>query len=77
MHASASRIDRYLQEGLSPRAEGKLRDHLRGCGSCRDHYDDRVVLLRALAGDAQAPTRQEDDRMVRLALQAAGLPPAQ
>ena len=77
MHPSASRIDRYLQGGLPPRAEGKLRDHLRGCKSCRDRYDDQVVLLRALAGDEEIPTKQEDERMVHLALTAAGLPPAQ
>ena len=77
MHPSASRVDRYLQEGLRPRAEGKLRDHLHACGNCRDHYDDQVVLLRALAGDAESPTKQEDERMVRLALTAAGLPLAQ
>jgi ferric-dicitrate binding protein FerR (iron transport regulator) len=34
-----------------------------------------VALLRALAGDAESPTKQEDERMVRLALAAAGLPP--
>jgi hypothetical protein len=77
MHPSASRIDRYLQVGLPPRAEGKFRDHLRGCESCRDRYDDQVVLLRALAGDAESPAKQEDERMVRLALAAAGLPPEQ
>jgi hypothetical protein len=77
MHPSASRIDRYLQEGLPSRAEGKLCHHLRTCQICRDHYDEQVVLLRALAGDAESPTKQEDERMVRMALTAAGLSPAQ
>jgi hypothetical protein len=77
MHPSASRIDRYLSEGLPSRAEGKLRDHLRACRVCRDRYDQQVILLRALSGDAQVSTKQEDKRMVRLALQAAGLPPVQ
>ncbi len=76
MHPSASRIDRYLQKDPPPRVEGKLRDHLRACGRCRERYDDQIVLLRALAGDARIPTKQENDRMVRLALRAAGLPPA-
>lgn len=75
MHTSASRIDRYLQDDLPPRAGEKLRGHLRDCPDCRDRYDRQVVLLRALAGDAEKPSMQEDERMVRLALQAAGLPP--
>jgi ferric-dicitrate binding protein FerR (iron transport regulator) len=75
MHPSASRIDRYLQDDLPSRAGDKLRSHLRDCQDCREHYDRQVILLRALAGDAENPTRQEDERMVRLALQAAGLPP--
>lgn len=74
MHASASRIDRYLQDDLAPRAGEKLRSHLRDCPACRNRYDRQVVLLRALDGDVDKSTKQEDERMVRLALQAAGLP---
>lgn len=75
MHTRTSRIDRYLQDNLAPRSGEKLRRHLRDCPDCRDHYDRQVILLRALAGDTESPTEQEDERMVRLAMQAAGLPP--
>jgi hypothetical protein len=73
MHQDRNTIDRYLSVGLPPGTDTKLRSHLRDCGSCRSHYDQQVVLFRALAGDPDTPTAQEEDRMVRLALQAAGL----
>ncbi len=68
-----SNIDRYLADCISHRTETGLRDHLRACSRCRSHYDRQVVLHRTLAGDPEAPTPQEDDRMVRLVLQATDL----
>jgi ferric-dicitrate binding protein FerR (iron transport regulator) len=61
-------IDRLLAVGLPPRAEVKLRAHLRGCEPCRGYYDDEVRLLRALAGDVRRPTPAELDRLVRRTL---------
>jgi ferric-dicitrate binding protein FerR (iron transport regulator) len=73
MHQVRNNIDRYLSEDLPPGSDMRLRSHLRDCEGCRSHYDQQVVLLRALAGNPDTPTIQEEDRMVHLALQAAGL----
>ncbi|MBS2029093.1 MAG: FecR domain-containing protein [Deltaproteobacteria bacterium] len=69
-------IDRLLAVGLPPRAEVKLRAHLRGCEPCRAFYDDEVRLLRAFAGDVRRPTPAELSRLVRrtLAEVAPGAP---
>jgi len=74
MHPRAA-IDRYLAEGLPVEDETTLRDHLRSCAECRDHYDRQVLLYRALAGDPDAPTAAERERTLRLTLQRAGLAP--
>lgn len=66
-------IDLYLSEGLPPRAEARLRGHLRTCGRCRAFYDKQVVVHRTLAGNPDIPTPQEEERLVRLVLQKTGL----
>lgn len=66
-------IDLYISEGLSPRAESRLRNHLRTCSRCRSFYDKQVVVHRALAGNPDVPTPQEEERLVRLVLQNTGL----
>lgn len=66
-------IDLYLSEGLPPRAEARLRGHLRTCGRCRDFYDKQVIVHRTLAGNPDIPTPQEEERLVRLVLQQTGL----
>lgn len=66
-------IDLYLSEGLPPRAEARLRGHLRTCGRCRAFYDKQVVVHRTLAGNPGLPTPQEEERLVRLVLQKTGL----
>jgi hypothetical protein len=66
-------IDLYLSEGLSPRAESRLRSHLRMCDRCRSFYDEQVTVHRALAGNPDIPTPQEEERLVRLVLQKSGL----
>ena len=66
--AERATIDRLLAVGLPPRAEGKLRVHLRGCEPCRAYYDDEVRLLRAFAGDVRRPTPAELERLVRRSL---------
>lgn len=65
-------IDRCLAEGLPPDGERSLRRHVAACAACRAYYDERALLLRALAGDAAQPTRREDARAVARALAAAG-----
>lgn len=66
-------IDLYLSEGLPPRAEARLRGHLRTCDRCRAFYDRQVVVHRTLAGNPDLPSPQEEDRLVRLVLQNTGL----
>jgi hypothetical protein len=66
-------IELYLSEGLPPGAEARLRSHLRACKRCRSFYDRQVVVHRALAGNPDAPTPQEEERLLRLILQEAGL----
>lgn len=70
MHRSA-RIRAYLEGDLPPAAEARLRRHLRGCARCRATYETEQRLLRALAGDADAPTPAEDARLVDRVLDAA------
>lgn len=66
-------IDLYLSEGLSPKAEARLRSHLRDCNRCRDYYDRQVTVHRALAGNPGVPTPQEEERLLRLVMQRTGL----
>jgi hypothetical protein len=66
-------IDLYLSEGLSPKAESRLRSHLRTCDRCRSVYDEQVTVHRALAGNPDIPTPQEEERLLRLILQDTGL----
>ena len=65
-------IHRLLHGDSTPRGEAKIRSHLAGCPSCRDYYDQQVVLLRALAGDPGQAHRDEEERVVRLALTRSG-----
>ncbi|MHB8416625.1 MAG: FecR domain-containing protein [Myxococcales bacterium] len=77
MHLRAAALDRLVLAELSPRAEERLRAHLRGCLRCRTAYEELLLLHRALAGDLVRPTAAEEERDVRRALAGAGLrPPA-
>lgn len=68
-----TRINSYLAKGLPPVPEAQLRRHIRDCADCRSHYDRQVVLLRILSGDNEKLPIEEENRIVRLALQGAGL----
>lgn len=70
-------IDLYLSEGLPPKAEARLRKHLRICSRCRSYYDRQTAVHRALSGDPDNPTPQEEERLVRLIRQNVGLQPAE
>ena len=61
-------IELYVAEGLPPAAEERLRTHLARCAHCRARYDERVLLMRALAGDPGKATAAEDRRMAARAL---------
>ncbi len=65
MHARGA-VDRFLLDGLSRRAEARMRDHLRGCDGCQAYYDEQVSLLRALAGAPDRPTRAELARLAHI-----------
>jgi len=52
-------IARYVTLGLPDAEAHTLRKHLASCADCRAFYDEQRVLLRALAGDANAPTPDE------------------
>jgi ferric-dicitrate binding protein FerR (iron transport regulator) len=58
-------IDRYLSFGLGAAAESRMRDHIGACQVCQDDYDLQVRLHRCLAGDPDAATAAEDERLVR------------
>lgn len=58
MHPRAT-IDRYVADGLAAAGERTLRQHLKACARCRAYYDEQRVIFRALAGDANRPTRHE------------------
>lgn len=70
-------IDLYISEGLPPKAEARLRKHLRICSRCRSYYDRQTAVYRALSGDPDNPTPQEEERLVRLVRQNVGLQPAE
>ena len=72
MHARRA-IERLLADGLSPAAERRLRRHLAGCVGCRSHYDTRLLLERAFAGDVTRPSAAEELRAEHRALAAVGL----
>jgi len=40
------RVDRHFAEAITPSEERVLRDHLPGCGACRDRYERYLVLAR-------------------------------
>jgi hypothetical protein len=65
---------------LSRRREAALRRHLVRCTACQRAYDEEVRLVRALHGDADVPTADEDARLLTRVLDAAraeGLIPAE
>lgn len=65
-------ITKHFVEGLAQTEELRMREHLRGCSSCRGEYDRHAELLRLLAG--QTPTRSEA-RSLRDAVLAGTLEP--
>jgi hypothetical protein len=50
-----SLVDRHFRRGLGRRAEAALREHLRGCVSCRDRYERRLLLAEL---DPRRPSAQ-------------------
>ncbi|MBI1948501.1 MAG: FecR domain-containing protein [Deltaproteobacteria bacterium] len=54
-----SAIERYVADGLPEADERALRQHLKACAECQAYYDRQRVVLRALAGDVNQPTREE------------------
>lgn len=62
------RIDQYLNFGLLPRAEARLRRHLAECTECRAYYEEGVLVLRATRRTASTPGAGEADRLVRRAV---------
>lgn len=63
-------IARYVAEGLPEADERKVRAHLSSCESCRAFYDEQRTLMRALAGDVNAPTKGELSLQSALAVRA-------
>lgn len=68
-------VDRSLTDGLSPRAEARLRRHLAACAACRDYYEQGLALVRAAAGaSGERPARSERERAEARLMAAVGLP---
>jgi hypothetical protein len=71
LHPSAAALDQLVLADLSVATEARRFSHLRGCDRCRNAYDERISLHRALAGHPERPTRAEEERVVRRALAGA------
>jgi len=61
-------IDRLLLGTLPAEDEAVVRLHLSLCDDCRRHFDEALLLERALAGDTRRPTPREEARMRARAL---------
>ncbi|MBN2493085.1 MAG: FecR domain-containing protein [Deltaproteobacteria bacterium] len=72
MHAR-EQIDRYLCDDLGSWSAARMRRHLSACPACRERYDEQILLVRALHGDAGAPGADELARMVRRVERELGL----
>ncbi|MDF1561621.1 MAG: FecR domain-containing protein [Deltaproteobacteria bacterium] len=70
MHPDLRMIARYLEGELGERATAALRRHLRLCERCRTRHDEEILRRRALTGDPESATAEDDRRMARLALAA-------
>lgn len=43
---AAERLYEYLDRELTPEAEAKVREHLKACPPCGEHFDDEQAFLK-------------------------------